>query len=111
MKIETLEEKIKARAKSEISQAWSVMEREVRASIKKFSGACLDYSDGYTQAGKDVLMRLAGGSNKIDGSVWRHRENAIRDEILTTMDTLQRTLMVKDGPLALEEGDAGEEEK
>lgn len=127
MKIETLEAKIAARADREAQQAVRAFRLALAIALDRlFGGKCdgsdrvkqgyaigLDPRPGYGRDAKLVLDAVLSSDPKKGwpGAIWRNRENAIREEVLSTMDALQRTLVSdwdqsEDACTAAEEGGA-----
>ncbi len=104
MNIETLEAKIIAKAAAEVAARWETLQIAVAEAIKKF----LEPSTGYFYSSAyyarhimkdpkivEVVKALSSSDPKINKDIWTFTENRLRDEIMSTMDTLQKVLLVK----------------
>lgn len=116
--VEDLEARITKRARQDVDEAIKRFKKAVRAAVDQLNKDCgnpLSYPHieaTYTSAeALRVLMPLmgqagpAGNANGVSNiehwppELWTARENAIREELLSTMDAMQKVLLAKDpGP-------------
>lgn len=98
MDMDTLEKQIKAKA-AEVVQGRIENFRVavLTAAETLFSGSTSTIWPSRTPC-KEALLILAGERNRKDwpNVLWRVEEEAIREEILSTMDTLQQVLLAKE---------------
>jgi len=96
MDIKTLDDKIKAKADELTQKEIGLCAKAIQEAVKRLLGftcaANLRDNDE-----KQVLMILCGEkpSNAWPTRIWTYREDQLRNEILSTMDTLQRVLLTK----------------
>lgn len=120
MRIEYLEDKIRARAKQDVKTAFRALQGEVFQAVVKFAASVSPSIHGYPPVhggamnalrdmGQDLdelLTAVTAATPVLAPGVWNARENAIREEVLRTMDSLQQTLLAKpvagDGPVPAE---------
>ncbi|KKL52005.1 hypothetical protein LCGC14_2289830 [marine sediment metagenome] len=95
MTIETLDRKIEAKAREEAQAATYKFKETICRALREllvFDFVSLDDTDG-----RDALLMVMGEKEaKWPERIQRVRENRLRQEIMSTMDTLQKVLLVKE---------------
>lgn len=100
MDIERLETKITRKADNEVEYAVREFRRDVRAALRKLF--CIPpHATAIPECFGDepyasVLRNISESRKKWPKELWTKRENVLRDEIMCTMDTGQKVLLVKD---------------
>ena len=98
MDLDTLERQIKAKADKEVQNKLSIFRTAVENAAQAL---CRGWGPpnccSYESPCKELLLVLAGdySRRKWPRELWAHEEKRIREEILSTMDTLQKVLLVK----------------
>lgn len=100
MKIEDLEAKITKKAAGETADAIVRFKGAVNKALHELF-CPTGYAAPHNQPQKAALLILAGelpAKNGWPATLWRTRENAIREEVMSTMDTMQQVLLAKAVP-------------
>jgi hypothetical protein len=97
MNIEELEDKIKNMAKEQVDKAIDNFKSELKISLGRLLLKNLQYSNSLISGEvKDVLSSILNEKNEYPSCMWRRREEAIRNEVMSTFDIVQRIRMTKD---------------
>ena len=111
MDIKTLEEKIKKKANNEAQTAISNFRSIVIRGLRELFCTQNDHDMRFTDdQSRKVMSILANGSTEDwPAEIWTLRENKIREDIMSTMDSLQKVLFTQDIPNAKEQEEKKEE--
>lgn len=104
MDIETLEKRIDLKADGEVHEALYRFEETVRAALNKLFVTRMDYRTDIERPHYRAALEIVAGIRKPtakDGGgwparLWDVRRDAIRKDVMSTMDTLQKVLLAKE---------------
>ncbi len=104
MDIKTLEKRIDMKADAEVQDAIYEFKQAVRVAMDKLFKTRMNYASDMERPHYRVALEILGGTRKATAkagggwplTLWDIRRNAIRKEIMSTMDTLQKTLLAEE---------------
>ena len=98
MTFETLEEQIKKRADEQAQKAiWKFKNDVLTAATQLFHGDYMTFDTPDLKKLMECFGRGVVKGNMWPARIWKLREDKLRDEVLSTMDTVQRMLISKGG--------------